>query len=672
MDYRYTIRGQLASINNSTLANDDSNDDSNDVFGMNLLYEGSDSGVGNTGKYNGLVTAVKWKVNASGVVSTTNERSYKFSYDKLMRLNAANYADRSGSGSWGNTGAYDEKGITYDLNGNIMTLQRRAVISGSATDVDNLSYSYDGNRLDNVTDGSGGSYALFGFKNLTSSGSAYVYDVNGNLKSDTKKGLDFDYNVLNRTERIVINATGSHIDYTYSSDGSLIRKKTYAGGVVQKTTDYIGGFTYEDGTLAYFGMAEGRVRNASGTLTNEYIIRDLQGNARVSFEDNAGTAVVRQENSYYPFGLSMPGNTIPSAANKMLYNGGSEWQDDFADLPDLQQTFYRNYDPALGRFVAVDPVAESAESMTTYQYAMNSPVMFNDPMGDQASGGATGYDYGWNTYRTGSGSGNNWSDFNDHSDPGKPVTPGQYWDSWGDILVGAMPLLKSDYGGYWSGVAGDFNAFQNSYEKKAYEKYMAGDGPNGFWRFESRNANLKGEAGVIGENVFHSFKSQPGKTKHETELEKYGQINAVTVTSVSASLVGGVTLEFGHVGTDKNYVQYYYTKYYSHGFSPPSFSAGFAAILPGKGKHPTFSDFRGAYGGIAGSIGFLTANVGFSTNYTAIGAGFTVGKSFSFMKENKYSGTFSLGTTTLIGQPMLMETDISEAYTRRLMYNGGQ
>ncbi|XHR97260.1 RHS repeat-associated core domain-containing protein [Mucilaginibacter sp. UC70_90] len=68
--------------------------------------------------------------------------------------------------------------------------------------------------------------------------------------------------------------------------------------------------------------------------------------------------------------------------NKSLYNGGSEWQNDYGNLPDLQQTFYRNYDAALGRWTAVDPVAESAEGVTVYQYAGNNPIMMNDPLGD--------------------------------------------------------------------------------------------------------------------------------------------------------------------------------------------------------------------------------------------------------------------------------------------------
>ncbi|NHA03475.1 hypothetical protein G7092_06710 [Mucilaginibacter sp. HC2] len=62
--------------------------------------------------------------------------------------------------------------------------------------------------------------------------------------------------------------------------------------------------------------------------------------------------------------------------------GGIEWQNDFGNPPDYYQTFYRSYDAALDRWTGVDPIAESAESMTGYQYAGNSPMMNNDPMGN--------------------------------------------------------------------------------------------------------------------------------------------------------------------------------------------------------------------------------------------------------------------------------------------------
>ncbi len=84
----------------------------------------------------------------------------------------------------------------------------------------------------------------------------------------------------------------------------------------------------------------------------------------------------------------MPNSTVstPTNPNKNLYNGGSEWQNDFGDLPDLMQTFYRNLDAALGRWTSVDPMGEGAESLTTYNYSGNNPIMYNDPLGDRQIG----------------------------------------------------------------------------------------------------------------------------------------------------------------------------------------------------------------------------------------------------------------------------------------------
>jgi RHS repeat-associated protein len=160
---------------------------------------------------------------------------------------------------------------------------------------------------------------------------------------------------------------------------------------LQNTTDYIDGFVYGAAgagtdTLTYFPMPEGRALKSGSSIKLEYVITDNQGNVRVTF-DNSGTggaAKVKQENSYYPFGLIMPSSLVatPTTPNENLYNGGSEWQNDYNNLPDYYQTFYRNYDAALGRWIGVDPKAESAESMTSYHYGGNNPVMFNDPMGD--------------------------------------------------------------------------------------------------------------------------------------------------------------------------------------------------------------------------------------------------------------------------------------------------
>jgi RHS repeat-associated protein len=384
VDYRYNIRGQMTSINNSTLTVDSKNDDTNDVFGMEILYDQKDAVLNNTSYYNGMVSAVKWMSKGP----SSNERSYKFDYDKLYRFKNAIFGSRApGAIPWSGLSGFDEKNITYDQNGNIMTLKRNAVLSNVMTEVDNLGYTYTGNRLDNVTDGTGGSYAAVGFRNLTGSGSPYLYNVNGDLTSDPKKGLSIDYNALGKTDKITITTSvGRYINYTYDVGGTLLKKQIFDNNVAGKSTDYIDGFVYENGTLAYFAMPEGRIRNTGSALKAEYMIKDHQGNVRVSFEEQAGVAVVRQENSYYPLGLIMPGSNIatPTSANKNLYNEGSEWQNDFGDLPDYYNTFFRNYDAALGRFIGIDPKAEASESFSTYQYANNNPLIFNDPLGDIA------------------------------------------------------------------------------------------------------------------------------------------------------------------------------------------------------------------------------------------------------------------------------------------------
>jgi uncharacterized protein RhaS with RHS repeats len=41
----------------------------------------------------------------------------------------------------------------------------------------------------------------------------------------------------------------------------------------------------------------------------------------------------------------------------------------------------RMYDPALGRFISVDPAADNYHSWTPYHYVMNNPIIFVDPTG---------------------------------------------------------------------------------------------------------------------------------------------------------------------------------------------------------------------------------------------------------------------------------------------------
>lgn len=119
------------------------------------------------------------------------------------------------------------------------------------------------------------------------------------------------------------------------------------------------------------------------------------------FDDFTVTHVqsgVVQSNNYYPFGLRHATSwTRPEAVpNAFLYNAGSELNEKTKNY----ETFFRQYDPALGRFTGVDPLAAKFASLSGYHYAYNNPVMFNDPLGDQSYDPRNGYDP-WANYRVG-------------------------------------------------------------------------------------------------------------------------------------------------------------------------------------------------------------------------------------------------------------------------------
>ncbi len=69
----------------------------------------------------------------------------------------------------------------------------------------------------------------------------------------------------------------------------------------------------------------------------------------------------------------------------LLYKfGGKEYQDEF----DINTYDFgaRNYDPALGRWMNIDPLAELSRKFSPYAYALDNPIFFIDPDGMEAGG----------------------------------------------------------------------------------------------------------------------------------------------------------------------------------------------------------------------------------------------------------------------------------------------
>ena len=108
---------------------------------------------------------------------------------------------------------------------------------------------------------------------------------------------------------------------------------------------------------------------------------DKNGDGKVSASSTQENSEITQENHFYPFGLNMEGtwqNTPSVLDNKYQYNG-KEWNDDFGlNLNDYEA---RMYDPAIGRWNALDPMAEMYGFYSPYHYVLNNPMRFIDPNG---------------------------------------------------------------------------------------------------------------------------------------------------------------------------------------------------------------------------------------------------------------------------------------------------
>jgi RHS repeat-associated protein len=96
-----------------------------------------------------------------------------------------------------------------------------------------------------------------------------------------------------------------------------------------------------------------------------------------------------EETHYYAFGLTMAGISSKAlkpnySENKSKFNGGNELQSkEFSDGSGLElyDATFRMYDPQIGRFHQIVLLADLFEDYSPYVFALNNPILMNDPIG---------------------------------------------------------------------------------------------------------------------------------------------------------------------------------------------------------------------------------------------------------------------------------------------------
>src|ERR1700677_3266845 len=139
---------------------------------------------------NGNIEGVVWKGAGSGI-----NRKYDFSYDPAYRLTSAAFLQNTSGTSWDkNQIDFSVNGITYDANGNLMTMTQRGFTVGGSAPIDSLFYRYinpdSSNRLIQVRDSANNPNSLledFHYNPSTKQSTDYNYDGNGNLIMDNNK-----------------------------------------------------------------------------------------------------------------------------------------------------------------------------------------------------------------------------------------------------------------------------------------------------------------------------------------------------------------------------------------------------------------------------------------------------------------------------------------------------
>jgi len=143
------------------------------------------------------------------------------------------------------------------------------------------------------------------------------------------------------------------------------------------------------------GFNKGTGQTTYSSYNYVFHYKDHLGNVRLSYADSNKDGVVDPsseiilEDNFYPFGLQQAGYNYEVSGNGNAV--AKNWKFNGKELNyEMDKNWYdfgaRNYDPAIGRWMNIDPLAENMRRHSPYNYAFNNPIYFIDPDGREPTG----------------------------------------------------------------------------------------------------------------------------------------------------------------------------------------------------------------------------------------------------------------------------------------------
>jgi RHS repeat-associated protein len=283
----------------------------------------------------------------TGITDAANSAlSWSYGYDGLDRLTSA-------------TSASVTQGWTYDANGNRLTQ------TGSAPST--YTNSASSNRVSSISGSLPRTYGYDAAGNtLSYAGATFTYNNRGRMATASNAGTTATYTYDALGQRIRRATSSVTTLYVYDEAGHLVGEYSAAGALIQETV-WLG------------DMPVATLRpNGSGGVDVFYVHTDHLNTPRL-VTDIANNIRWRWDSD--PFGTTVP-NENPSGLGLFEYNLRFPGQQ-YDAVVGLHYNYFRDYDPAVGRYAESDPIGLNG-GINTFAYAENRPADVIDPLGLKA------------------------------------------------------------------------------------------------------------------------------------------------------------------------------------------------------------------------------------------------------------------------------------------------